>query len=120
MIVMKFGGSSVSNAERIRNVVDIVKSRLAQKPVVVAGAFRGVTDDLFRLAEDALKGHEEGFEKLKARHLECIQTLDLSPDILKENFAELSVLLRGISLIKELTPRTLDYVVSFGERLSTR
>jgi len=120
MIVMKFGGSSVASAERIRNVLEIVRSRLAQKPVVIASAFRGVTDDLFRLAEDALKGQDGGFEKLKTRHQDCLGELGLDPDLLQDVLAELAVLLKGISLVKELTPRTLDYVVSFGERFSTR
>lgn len=120
MIVMKFGGSSVANAERIRTVCDIVRSRLDRRPVVVASAFRGVTDDLFKLAEEALKGNDALLEKVKNRHLECATELGVDPGLLRDNLAELAVLLKGISLVKELTPRTLDYVVSFGERLSTR
>ncbi len=120
MIVMKFGGSSVAGAERIRNVTEIVRSRLAQRPVVVASALRGVTDDLFRLAEEALKGQDDGLRKIAERHQECLRGLGLDPDLLKGILDELAVLLKGISLVKELTPRTLDYVVSFGERLSTR
>ncbi len=121
MIVMKFGGSSVANAERIRNVAEIVKGRLPRKPVVVASALRGVTDDLFKLGEEAVKGQAPSIEKLEARHQDAIRELGL-PDagLLKPLYEELSVLLKGISLVKELTPRTLDYVVSFGERLSTR
>lgn len=120
MIVMKFGGSSVSNAERIRDVLEIVKGRLQRKPLVVASAFRGITDDLFALAEEALHGSDSRLEKIRARHLEVIADLGLDREIIKDNLAELAVLLKGISLVKELTPRTLDYVVSFGERLSTR
>jgi aspartate kinase len=121
MIVMKFGGSSVANAERIRDVVKIVKGRLDRRPVVVASAFRGVTDDLFKLGEEAVKGHAPSIENIEARHQECIRELGLpEKDLLKPLYDELAVLLKGISLVKELTPRTLDYVVSFGERLSTR
>ncbi len=120
MIVMKFGGSSVAGAERIRGILPIVRARAPQKPVVVASAFRGVTDDLFRLAEAAVKGQDGGIERLRAGHLDCIRELGLDPGLVEPLFAELSVLLKGISLVKELTPRTLDYVVSFGERLSTR
>jgi aspartate kinase len=58
MIVMKFGGSSVSYAPRIRGVIEIVRSRLDRKPIVVASAFRGVTDELFAAAEEALSGHD--------------------------------------------------------------
>jgi aspartate kinase len=121
MIVMKFGGSSVATAERIGNVVQIVKGRLARKPIVVASAFRGVTDDLFRLGEESVKGQTPPIEPLQARHQEAIRELKLQKtDLLKPLYEELSVLLKGISLVKELTPRTLDYVVSFGERFSTR
>ncbi|HEU4339747.1 MAG TPA: aspartate kinase [Planctomycetota bacterium] len=120
MIVMKFGGSSVSDGARIRNVIEIVRSRLDRKPVVVASAFRGVTDDLFAAAEEALTGKDGHLEKLQARHQSVISDLGLAADLVKDVLAELAVLLKGISLVKELTPRTLDYVVSFGERLSTR
>jgi len=120
MIVMKFGGSSVSDGARIRSVLEIVRARLNRKPVVVASAFRGVTDDLFAAAEEALTGREGLLEKIRARHQAVIADLGLHPDLVKETLAELAVLLKGISLVKELTPRTLDYVVSFGERISTR
>lgn len=120
MIVMKFGGSSVSNGERIRRVVEIVRGRLDRRPVVVASAFRGVTDELFAAAEEALKGGEQTLEKIRERHRAVAGELGVDPDLVKENLSELSVLLKGISLVKELTPRTLDYVVSFGERMSTR
>jgi aspartate kinase len=120
MIVMKFGGSSVANAERIRTVFEIVRGRAPRKPVVVASAFRGVTDDLFKLGEEAVRGQSPSTEKLQARHHEVMRDLGLDGDMLRAEFAELEVLLKGISLVKELTPRTLDYVVSFGERLSTR
>jgi aspartate kinase len=117
---MKFGGSSVSNGERIRNVFSIVKSRLDRKPLVVASAFRGITDELFALAEESLKGNDSRLEKIRSRHYEVAGELGVDRDVVKDQLAELAVLLKGISLVKELTPRTLDYVVSFGERLSTR
>src|SRR5437016_3262896 len=120
MIVMKFGGSSVATSERIRNVVEIVKGRLPRKPVLVISAFRGVTDDLFKLGEEAVKGQAPSIEKLRQRHEDTAKEMGLPPELLKNELAELEVLLKGISLVKELTPRTLDYVVSFGERFSTR
>ncbi|HYF01587.1 MAG TPA: aspartate kinase [Planctomycetota bacterium] len=120
MIVMKFGGSSVANTERIRQVVDIVKTRLPKRPVVVASAFRGVTDDLFKLAEEAVKGVPVTIDKIEKRHRDTLAEMGLDVHLLDPLYGELSVLLKGISLVKELTPRTLDYVVSFGERLSTR
>src|SRR5262245_6205194 len=120
MIVMKFGGSSVSDGPRIRAVIEIVRARLARQPVVVASAFRGVTDDLFAAAEEALTGKEGLLEKVRGRHQSVIADLGLPADLVNEVLSELAVLLKGISLVKELTPRTLDYVVSVGERLSTR
>ena len=120
MIVMKFGGSSVATSERIRNVVEIVKGRLPRKPVLVVSAFRGVTDELFKLGEEAVKGQAPSVDKIRQRHEDTAKEMGLEPGLLKNELAELEVLLKGISLVKELTPRTLDYVVSFGERFSTR
>lgn len=120
MIVMKFGGSSVNGAERIRQVIDIVRANAERKPVVVVSAFRGVTDDLIKLAHDAVQGELAGIERVQERHYDAIDKLGLERGLIRDNLSELSVLLRGISLVKELTPRSLDYVASFGERMSSR
>lgn len=120
MIVMKFGGSSVADAERIGRVLEIVKSRRAKRPVVVASAFRGVTDELLRLATEARAGRFEGLDGLLERHRRAAKDLGVSAAPLEPLFDELSALLRGVSLLHELTPRTLDRVAGFGERLSTR
>ena len=120
MIVMKFGGSSVANAEKIRQVFEIVKGRLPRKPLVIASAFRGVTDDLFKLGEEAVKGAAPSIDPIRKRHQDCLKEMGLDADLLKNELGELEVLLKGISLVEELSPRSLDYVVSFGERLSTR
>lgn len=117
---MKFGGSSVDGAERIRAVAEIVRVRLKERPVVVVSAFRGVTDDLLALARDALAGERGRAQALGRRHHEVADQLGVGHDILKDVLEELSDLMRGISLVKELTPRTLDYAASFGERLSSR
>src|SRR5258705_5915962 len=84
MIVMKFGGSSVSNGERIRRVIEIVRARLPRKPIVVASAFRGVTDDLFAAADDALKGREALPDKVPERHESAISEHGLSPGLVQE------------------------------------
>jgi len=120
MIIMKFGGSSVQEADRIRAVAEIVRRHLDRRPIVVASALRGTTDDLFTLAEDALQGNHDRLEVIRKAHERLSGELGVDPDLIREPLAELSVLVKGISLVKELTPRTLDYVVSFGERLSTR
>jgi aspartate kinase len=123
MIVMKFGGSSVANAERIRYVASIVKSALPRKPVLVLSAMGDTTDHLLEAAEAALSGivSVETIEKL---HLETAAELELGAEFVRDEIQplleELKNLLMGISLIQELTTRTRDYLVSFGERLSVR
>lgn len=117
---MKFGGSSVGTPERIKQCAAIVADRLDRRPVVVASAFRGVTDELLQLAHDAVSGITARLGELEARHIAAIDALGLDRSLVSPLFAELAVLVKGISLVKELTPRTLDYVASFGERLSCR
>jgi aspartate kinase len=122
MIVMKFGGSSVANAERIRYVTGIVKPLLDQKPVLVLSAMGDTTDHLLEAADQALKGIVS-IETIENLHKQTIKELGLDAQVLQEVDAllsELKSLLVGISLIKELTNRTKDYLVSFGERLSIR
>lgn len=119
MIVMKFGGSSVGKAERIRTVLEIVKSYLSKNPVVVVSAHKGVTDMLIRMANDAVKGVVD-LEQLTTVHNKIMDDLGVDHAIIQPQLEELATLLKGISMVKELTLRTLDYVCSFGERLSSR
>ena len=123
MIVMKFGGSSVAGAERIINMAEIVKSQLAQKPILVLSAMEDTTDQLLEAADIALKKSFVSIEKIEELHLKTINDLALGAAVQKEIknlFWELGSLLTGISLTKELTGRTKDCLVSFGERLSVR
>jgi aspartate kinase len=123
MIVMKFGGSSVADAERIREMSQIVKTQLKRKPVLVLSAMGNTTDHLLEAAETALKQGFVSIEKIEELHIKTIQDLNLGDDIKKELkflFYELGSLLTGISLVKELTKKTRDCLVSFGERLSVR
>ncbi|MDR0402368.1 MAG: aspartate kinase [Treponema sp.] len=123
MIVMKFGGTSVADAERIRNVTEIVRSQEKRKPVVVLSAMGNTTDYILEAAEDALKRGFVSIEKLEEPHLKAVADLELGPLVkteLKTLFWELGSLLTGISLTRELTGRTRDCLVSFGERLSVR
>ena len=119
MIICKFGGSSVGDAKRIRTVFDIVKGYLSKKPIVVVSAHKGVTDELIKVAESALDG-KSGLDGIRHRHATILSELGLPTNLIDDRFAELDTLLRGITMVKELTPRTLDYVLSFGERLSSR
>ncbi|HXT01300.1 MAG TPA: aspartate kinase [Elusimicrobiota bacterium] len=120
MIVMKFGGSSVAGAEKIARVAGIVRGRLGRKPVLVVSAFRGTTDDLLALARESLTGNVSRLDEIAGRHREAAAELGVDSKPLEPLFEELAALARGISLLKELTPRTLDRVASFGERLSAR
>jgi aspartate kinase len=120
MIVMKFGGSSVGAPEKIARVIEIVRGRLARKPVVVVSAFRGVTDDLLELGREALDGNLGRLDAIGRRHRDAARDLGVDASPLEPLLAELSELARGVSLLKELTPRTLDRLAGFGERLSAR
>jgi aspartate kinase len=120
---MKFGGSSVANAERIINMAHIVKAHLAQKPVLVLSAMGDTTDYLLEAANTALTKGVVSIEKIEEIHLNTIEALSIDTDVQKEIknlFWELGSLLTGISLTRELTGRTKDCLVSFGERLSVR
>jgi aspartate kinase len=123
MIVMKFGGSSVAGAERIRCVADIVKSRLERKPVLVLSAMGDTTDYLLEAGDDAFRKGTVSTERIEKLHCGVMRALKLPAGAqteIKLLLKELRSLLTGISLIRELTPRTKDYLVSFGERLSVR
>ncbi|MCL2318980.1 MAG: aspartate kinase [Treponema sp.] len=123
MIVMKFGGSSVANAERIRHVADIVKARLDRRPVLVLSAMGDTTDHLLEAGYSALNKGIVLTEKIEELHLNTINGLGLEDAAMsgvRSLLSELRYLLMGIAMIRELTGRTKDYLVSFGERLSVR
>lgn len=119
MIVMKFGGSSVADADRIRHVASIIKAYKDEKPVVVLSAMGDTTDHLLEAADIAVNGEVDisGVEKL---HRETAEKLGIKIEAIDELLEELTQLLTGISMLKELTKRTRDYLVSFGERMSVR
>lgn len=120
MRVLKFGGTSVGDAERIRGVVEIVRGRAARGPVaVVVSAQSGVTNRLIELAERAAKAAAEPSD-LRARLEGLIADLGLPAGLVEEELDELTTLLRGITLVGDLTPRSLDRAMSFGERASAR
>jgi aspartate kinase len=123
MIVMKFGGSSVADAERIRHVADIVKTQLERQPALVLSAMGDTTDHLLEAGDEAYRQGKVSVERIANHHLETMHNLKLSAEVqqeIKPLLEELGSLLSGIALIKELTGRTRDYLVSFGERLSVR
>src|SRR5215813_6636527 len=126
---MKFGGTSVEDATAIDRIASIVKGRLSERPLVVVSAMSKVTDSLLAMAVTAGKGEEDKAVELchqvRERHFttagELLHT-GLFTEVhagLHKEFESLEHLLRGIAAVGELTPRTSDYVVSFGERLSS-
>ena len=131
MIVMKFGGTSVQDAAAINQAAEIVRSRLAHAPVVVVSAMARVTDTLLRLSETARERRFDEVEaiinELRERHLATSRAL-LSADHylidevergILEHFVELESLARSVAALGELTARSQDAIVSFGERLSS-
>lgn len=116
---MKFGGSSVANRAQIERVLGIVKDRVERRPVVVSSAHKGVTDALVNAARAAAGGTYEPGSVLD-RQKAVAESLGCAPDLLAPLYDEIADLLRGIHLVKELSPRSLDYISSFGERMSVR
>src|SRR5262249_16389893 len=129
MIVMKFGGTSVESADAIERVARIVSSRLKRAPVVVVSAMAKVTDQLMNMVTQAPAGDcDAGLEllqSLRARHFQTASELlgakrsaSLAPR-LEAHFSELENFLRGLAAVRELTPRGSDYLLCFGELLSS-
>lgn len=122
MIVMKFGGSSVESAEAIQRVAGIVRTRLGQHPVVVVSAMGKTTNKLLAIADTSVAGHLDRaltlLGELRAFHLAEAARLDLDTAIC-EHFAELEALVRGLTVMGEITPRATDAVSALGERLSS-
>ena len=128
MKVMKFGGSSVANAERIRGVKAIVADAIDTEPVaVVLSAMKGVTNALIaaaHLAERGNTGWQQVVAELTEMHVTAVRELlqegrrESVAATVRKWLQELRDLLHGVELIRECSPRTLDLVVSFGERLN--
>lgn len=119
MIVMKFGGSSLVNAARIRHVTDIIREQLKFRPLVVVSATGDTTDDLLEAGKLALSGKVEG-DSIIGNHRQIAADLGVTLPEVDRLESDLRDLLRGIALLRELSPRAKDYLVSFGERLSAR
>jgi len=119
MIVMKFGGTSVESAEAIERVTGIVKSRLDRKPVVVVSAMGKTTNRLLKIADLAVSGQrEEALRELIALRDFHLRESGMERTV-DEHFQELNELVKGLAVLGELTPRSIDAISSFGERLSS-
>jgi aspartate kinase len=131
MIVIKFGGTSVGDADRVANAIDIVAERQNLHPVIVVSALSGVTNDLVAASEAAReqKPREvaEIVRRVRARHEDVAlrlvqQKSDFFETFIKQldkQIEEIDTILRGIALLGEITPRAKDKVVSIGEKLSS-
>jgi aspartate kinase len=129
-LIMKFGGTSVGTGENIRRVADLVSQYSKEyKIAVVVSALAGVTNKLLEVACQAKKSDEKLIKnfttEMLKKHKEAVATAITSKQLQKEVnqtieeiVAELEKVLTGICYVGELTPKSKDYVVSFGERLS--
>lgn len=123
-VVMKFGGSSLASAERIREVASIVAARAAvgPYPAVVVSAMGKTTNLINSAAERALAG-EVNVSEVRNLHLETLEALDAPASVgmdVRSLLRDLESLLDGVCMVRELTSRTSDLVSSFGERMSCR
>jgi aspartate kinase len=130
-IVMKFGGTSIATGENIRHVARLIAQYVKEDcgVVVVVSALDGVTDELSEAAEQARKEKQDYIQTFKQRMLDrhctalakSVKNPQIRKDvegIIQKRVDELEKVLTGICYVGELTPKSKDYVQSFGERLS--
>ena len=129
-LVLKYGGTSLSSPKDIRNVAKTVASLAKNNEiVVVCSAIDGVTDDLIRIStmieqrnkNDAAKILDNVIKKHKQFANQTIKSSTIKKQLLEKlntDVLELQELVRGLTLLKEVSTRSLDYLISFGERLS--
>ncbi|MEI8054211.1 MAG: bifunctional aspartate kinase/homoserine dehydrogenase I [Bacteroidota bacterium] len=130
MQVLKFGGTSVANAENIKKVISIVGDSVKKdRALVVVSALGGVTDFLLDSAVMAASGDSAYLKKIELieqRHIDCINQLNINKEdaalnsFIDVSFAEIRNLCKGLLMLGELTPRTKDRIGGYGELLSSR
>ena len=131
MIVVKFGGTSVGDAEAIRRAATIVESRRDRQPLVVVSAMAGVTNALLALADQSARGQLIGairsVEGIRDRHMQQAELLLGDSEDCAEVCAELSAMVdelahltEALNTLGDVTPRSLDAIASYGEQLSSR
>ncbi|MGH9910372.1 MAG: aspartate kinase, partial [Nitrososphaerales archaeon] len=130
-IVMKFGGTSVASADKVKHVAHLIKSHSNGNEIVaVASAVRGMTDDLLQISESVRKGNkgdiEKFIDKVAKLHMDIAntsmtkaKTRDDLRSVLSAMIKELEDVLSGMVLLGEVTSKSQDYLLSFGERLAT-
>jgi aspartate kinase len=129
-LVIKYGGTSISNAKDIQSVAKYINLQSNKHQIlVVCSAISGTTDDLIEISESIKKENKSKAEQLVStitnRHKQLakqtIKKLDVRKKLLTKldsDFVELLALIDGMVLLGEVTPRSMDYLISFGERLS--
>ena len=129
-LVLKFGGTSISSVANIRYVAKLIHSLSKQHKIVsIFSAISGVTDDLIRISTLVQKGNKDAANNLTKKiiknHMQmangCVKNSKIKKELIermKNDLSELEELSHGMLLLGEVTPRSSDYLMSFGERLS--
>ncbi len=129
--VLKFGGTSVSTPEAICQVYEIVISKVQDKGIIVLSAMRGITDLLERLSDFATcidcPEKREIFEQIFRVHIQIIESLfdsntensEKAKARFIEQFERLKLIVEGVEILGELTPKVKDEILSFGEFFSS-
>ena len=129
-LVLKFGGTSVSSSQNIQNVATLIKKLSKEHKIIpVFSAISGVTDDLIRITNLIQNRNKEAASSLAKKIIkmhtdiaeQCVKNSKIKKDLLnkmKSDLDEFQDLLHGMLLLGEVTPRSSDYLISFGERLS--
>lgn len=120
----------MGSRDSMKNVAEIVRKNIKRKPVVVVSAMSGITDSLINGAHDAVKGHvnkvKKSVSEARQRHHALLLGFGNKKEVdtyfaknLEPLFAEIELLMQGVAMLKELSPRSLDNLSSFGERLAS-
>ena len=130
MQVLKFGGTSVANAENINKAIKIIESAIKRdKAIVVVSALGGITDALIQcgvLAASGEESYKEKLQQIEQRHLETVKSLipitqqSSALSLVKKRCNELEDICNGVFLLGELSVRTKDKIVGYGELLSSQ
>jgi aspartate kinase len=123
-VAAKFGGSSLSDADRLKEVFNLVKDTYGENdaPVLVLSAMGSTTNNLLEAGDRAVAEGVVDIEKVRKLHMDTVEELELEGvrSEVQKILGDLEYFMKGIAIIRELSPRSKDYLVSFGERLSTR